>query len=80
MVRYQLIQGEYVVEDAVQVKYISYGIAAYEGETERARIEDVSLEKKEVEELVKICNDEELDLVHLRAVVEDFLATRKCSA
>lgn len=50
-------------------EYITYGVK-YDNEF---YIDDVSLNKKEVEKLVRLCNDGELHPIHLYDIIEDFL-------
>ena len=37
-------------------------------------VEDLSLNRSEVEKLVKLCNEQDLSPLHFRDVLEDFLA------
>ncbi len=59
-------------------KRIAFGIAAveeYDGITTILEsISDVSSDIEPVERLVKLCNDLQLDPVHLQDTVNDFLA------
>lgn len=36
-------------------------------------IEDISTEKEKIEKLVRLCNELDLDPIHIHDVVEDFL-------
>ena len=60
-------------------KRIAFGIAAveeYDGIiTILESISDISPNIKAVKRLVKLCNDQQLALIHFRDVVSDFLAT-----
>lgn len=56
-----------IMEDCKE--YITYGIW-YDDEF---HVKDVSLNKKEVEELVQLCNDGNLHPIHLYDVVEDVI-------
>ena len=61
-------------------KYIvTYGIACVEeddGIKELiSQIPDVSNNREEVEQLVKLCNEQHLSPIHLQDVVDDLLAT-----
>ena len=55
---------------------ISYGIAAYEQDTDTciARLHDVTSDKAALARLIFLCNRLQLSPVHLYDVVEDFLA------
>ena len=60
----------------------SYGIAAYADPGEGGSpilltsIHDVTSDKDALSELVRVCNTEMLSEVHLRDVIEDFLAAQ----
>lgn len=62
---YQLISGTYSLEGET---YLSFGI-----QCGNIMIEDISMEQAEVEELIALCNQEKLDVLHLPDVVADFL-------
>ena len=64
---YKLISKKYRMENA---SYIGYGIATFD---ETVRIEDISVEKGEVEKLIVSCNDFDVSPVHLTDIVADFL-------
>ena len=58
----------------------SYGIAVISTEdnvTVLCSIEDVTDERNELANLVELCNEEKLEIEHLRGVVEDFLCVRR---
>lgn len=58
----------------------SYGIAVISTEdnvTVLCSIEDVTDERNELAKLVELCNEEKLEIEHLRGVVEDFLCVRR---
>ena len=52
-----------------------YGIEAIEEESGQVMdsIPDMFFDKIKAEQFIKICNDEKLELVHLRDVVDDVL-------
>ena len=54
--------------------YLTYGIRVSLAERELAFVSDVTADRREIETLVKLCNDGQLDPVHLNDVIEDFLA------
>ena len=61
------IESEYIG------KYVSYGIeVSREGKTV-CRVSDVSTDRDEIEELVRLCEAEELSVLHIYDVIEDFL-------
>lgn len=62
----QMTTGLFFLEG---VPYTSYGIQCGD-----VVIHDVSLEKESMENLVALCNREDLAPVHVRDIVEDFLA------
>ena len=54
--------------------YVGYGIRVQNINTGEGRtFRDVSTSKGEVERLIKLCNDLELDAIHLEDVIEDML-------
>lgn len=59
------------------VAYTAYGIVVCSMEDnerkEVLKISDVSADKSRVEELVDLCNKEQLEPVHIYDVIEDFL-------
>ncbi len=67
---YQLVTAEKSLNGQ---NYVCYGIRLICAGTE-VTVEDLSLDREEVEELVALCNRLELSPVHFRDVIEDFLA------
>lgn len=63
---YSITEEKIVIEGK---EHTVYGIMCDE-----AHIPDVSADKGEVEQLVKLCNDGGLDPVHLFDVVTDFIS------
>ena len=55
------------------VTYDTYGIGAIENNIIVDYILDLSIEFERVKSFVNMCNDNELSLIHLKDVVEDFL-------
>ena len=53
--------------------YVSYGIKAMCGDSEVGYVSDVSVNKEFVEDVVRRCNEGNLDVIHLMDVVEDSL-------
>ena len=53
--------------------YETYGVTASCCGNIVCTIEDISLEKDKVMQLVKLCNEERLSLAHLEETVESFL-------
>ena len=66
----QMTTGLFFLEG---VPYTSYGIQCGD-----VVIHDVSLDKESMENLVALCNREDLAPVHLRDIVEDFLEASAC--
>lgn len=58
----------------------SYGIAVISIEdniTVLSSVEDISDDRDDLAKLVELCNEEKLEIEHLRSVVEDFLCVRR---
>ena len=72
MIRYKVIESQLELEGQ---KYTGYGIVAEDNGTLIEIMEDVSLNKEEIEELVRRCNEGSLELIHLKDVVDDFLVS-----
>lgn len=70
MMMVQMTTGLFFLEG---VPYTSYGIQCGD-----VVIHDVSLDKESMENLVALCNREDLAPVHVRDIVEDFLAASAC--
>ncbi|MDR1892946.1 MAG: DUF6514 family protein [Oscillospiraceae bacterium] len=62
---------EETLSDPSAGEYHTYGIEAAENGESR-RIADISLNRREVEELAELFNREELDPAHFHDAVEDF--------
>ncbi len=66
-----------VLKDEESMAYTAYGIVVCSVENnegkEVLRIPDVSADKSKVEELVELCNKEQLEPVHIYDVIEDCL-------
>ena len=74
--KYIVVQSTYKNGDITR---IGFGIAAveeYDGVTTVLEsISDLSSDIKPIERLVKVCNNLQLDPIHLQDVVTDFLVT-----
>jgi len=69
-VRYELISAEHELEGS---RYRSWGIRlCYAGV--QVEVQDLSLDREAVEELVARCNRGQLSPVHFQDVLQDFLA------
>lgn len=55
-------------------EYLSYGISVSLGDTEIITVSDVTTDSSALEGLAELCNEEELDVIHLEDVIQDFLA------
>lgn len=53
--------------------YVTYGITAFSRGKVICTIEDISLDKKKVEQLVKCFNEEQLSPAHLEEAIENYL-------
>lgn len=71
MIRYELHTGQ--AYNSEHGTYESYGITASRGGKIICTVEDVSLDREKVEQLVKQFNEEQLSPVHLDEVIEYFL-------
>lgn len=48
------------------VAFLQWGYKLYE-------VKDITVDREKLENLIRLCNQEQLSLLHLRDVVEDFL-------
>jgi hypothetical protein len=55
-------------------EYLAYGVRASLGDTEIATVSDVTTDGVSLTALVKLCNEEALDIIHMEDVIQDFLA------
>lgn len=71
--RYELIQAGFV--DELGNKHLTYGIKAIDknGKTIEA-IENIYTDVKQAEKLIELCNEEKVELVHFRDVIEDSIS------
>ena len=53
--------------------FVTYGVTAYFRGKVVCTIEDISLDKNKVEQLVKCFNEEQLSPAHLEEAIENFL-------
>lgn len=53
--------------------YVTYGVTAYFRGKVVCTVEDISLDKKKVEQLVKCFNEEQLSPAHLEEAIENYL-------
>ena len=71
MTEYKLfLQKEY---DRTVGFYDSYGISVFENGVLTRIVRDISLDRKAVERMIYVFNEEQLDTVHLNQAVEEFL-------
>ena len=76
-ITYGMIEEKFVLQGSER---ISYGIAAYSDAEENgtativASVQDVSFDYIQLGKLIDLCNHLELDPIHLKDVMEDFLA------
>ena len=73
--KYIVVKNEYIDGENTRV---SYGIAAIENcdgvDCVLESVSDIFSDFYAVETLVNVCNEEELDPIHIKDVVNDFLA------
>ena len=67
-VTYCVVPSQICIEDE---EYITYGIGAIEQDVMVDYILDISTDFDKIKELVELCNDEDLSLIHLRDIAED---------
>lgn len=72
MYQYQLTASESAAEEN---KKVTYGISVTDKNGICDKIEDISPDKAEMEKLVSLCNELQLDPIHLEDIVDDFLST-----
>ena len=74
--KYIVVQNTYKNGNATRIGFGIAAIEEYDGVTTILEsISDLSSNVRSIERLVDICNNLQLDLIHLRDVVNDFLAT-----
>lgn len=57
-----------------QTKYRNtYGIDVYRRGYKLYEVKDITVDREKLKNLIRLCNQEQLSLLHLRDVVEDFL-------
>ncbi len=71
MIRYKIRKDKVISEDGV--KYIAYGVDAYDGLKKVKSIKDISLNKKQLEKQIKVWNRCHIGLNHLEQVVQSFV-------
>ncbi len=71
-IRYGIIEERYLLDGQVR---LSYGIAAYSGDTAAvvASVRDLTSDLAEIAQLAELCNKLELSPIHLECVAEDFI-------
>lgn len=73
--KYIVLQSTYKNGVAKRISFGIAGIEEYDGTiTVLDSVSDISSEIDPVEELVDLCNDQQLSLIHFRDIVSDFLA------
>ncbi len=71
MIRYKMRKDRLVSEDGV--KYIAYGVDAYEGLRKVKSIKDITLDKRQMAKQIKVWNRCHIGLNHLEQVVQSFV-------
>lgn len=72
-IEYRLIETSKLLANSLISK--SYGIAVYRKGHKLQDVQDITTDKKQLEQLVDLCNREQLAYCHLYDVVEDFLGS-----
>lgn len=70
-VTYELVKEKFKDEDLGD--YISYGIEVKKCNETEMHISDVFINKVEADKFIKLCNETELDPIHLEDVILDTL-------
>ena len=71
-----MIQYDLQIEHAYNSEYgayVTYGVTAYFRGKVVCTVEDISLDKNKVEQLVKCFNEEQLSPAHLEEEIENYL-------
>lgn len=73
MAKYEIVEEQFNTPETGS--YISFGICAYNETSNEviSKVSDVFDSKERAANLVRICNEYELDPVHLRCIVENEL-------
>ncbi len=71
MFRYTTVEEEF--NDADLGHYVSYGICVTEDDNSILTVSDMSTNRDLVDKLVGLCNEHQLDPIHLLDVIEDAL-------
>ena len=71
MIQYDL-QIEYAYNSEYGA-YVTYGVTAYFRGKVVCTVEDISLDMKKVEQLIKVFNEEQLSPAHLEEAIENYL-------
>ena len=69
---YSVFEEKLESEEGIQYKAYGIRVRGYEGKD--IVISDVTDDREALESLVRLCNDGDLDIIHIYDVVEDFLA------
>lgn len=72
MIQINIISDNYTSEE--NQSYIGYGIIGVESNKEIYRAEDITDELESIESLISIMNQEELDVIGLYDIIEDFIS------
>lgn len=74
--KYIVVQSTYKNGDATRIGFKIAAAEEYDGVTTILEsVSDLSSDIEPIEHLVEVCNDLQLDPIHLQDVVTDFLAT-----
>ena len=73
-VKYRYVPVQETLEDDDIGTYVTYGLSVRAVEEEIAFVSDVSTELEEIQQLARVCTEQQLDPEQLPDVIEDFLA------
>ena len=71
MVRYEIKKE--IIHNDVLGRYVSYGLYARDDSGNKVMMCDIFQNKEEAEKYISLFNDEQLEIVHLEQVIEDYL-------
>ena len=73
IIRYEIIEDSFTLESET---HIGYGISVKDTRNGKCTLfHDISVNKKDIANLVSLCNELKLDPIHIRDVIDDFLVS-----
>lgn len=70
MIEYSLFEETLTLD---RTTYLSYGVAIFEDDIIIRKINDVSVDYISVNKLIALCNDEQLEPIHIDEIIDDYL-------